>query len=118
MMPGQPPVLGIVRGLRRGLEPAIRQRRQLLRIFDARDHGLDHPPSADPKDLVDNRVELDVGLFERLLDPLDMAGLLAGHTNGPRALTCAQSRVPIEVITSDLAMRAFQAAQQASTMAS
>ena len=31
---------------------------------------------------------------------------------------CAQSLVPIEVMTSDLAIRAFQASQQASRMAS
>ena len=31
------------------------------------------------QDVADHRVQLDVGLFERLLDPLDMAGLLAAQ---------------------------------------
>jgi hypothetical protein len=33
-------------------------------------------------------------------------------------LTCAQSLVPIDAMTSDLAIRAFQASQQASRIAS
>src|ERR1700730_5888514 len=36
----------------------------------------------------------------------------------PQILTCAQSLVAIEAMTSDLAMRAFQASQQASRIAS
>jgi hypothetical protein len=40
-------------------------------------HCLDHPPAADAHDVADHRVELDVGFFEGLLNPLDVPGLLA-----------------------------------------
>src|SRR6516162_9082025 len=61
------------------LEPPVGQFSQPERALDARDHRLDHPPAAHAEDIADDRVQLDVGFFERFLNPLDMAGLLAGQ---------------------------------------
>ena len=87
MVVRQPSMQRIVQDLGRRLDTPVGQRRQLVQVSDARDHRLDHPPSAYSQNVADHRVELDVGLFERLLDPLDMAGLLAGQL-----LACAQQR--------------------------
>jgi hypothetical protein len=59
------------------LDPPVGEFGQLERISDAVDHRLDYPPATEAHDIGDHRVEFDVGLFESLLNPLDMAGLLA-----------------------------------------
>lgn len=51
--------------------------------MSALDQGGDHRPAAHARDIGNHRIELDVGIFHRLLQPLDMAGpfshqLLAG----------------------------------------
>jgi hypothetical protein len=50
-----------------------------MRIVLAGDHGLDHPPTAHTHQVADHPAELDVGFFERLLEALDMPGLLANQ---------------------------------------
>ena len=62
----------------------MRQPGQLLGIALAADQGFDHLPARQAHDIGDCRVELDVGIFECLLQPLDMAAglphqLLAGQ---------------------------------------
>ena len=79
MMIGSRPCKASYNCLARRLDPPVGQFGQLRRISDARDHRLYHPPSAEPENIADDRVELDVGLFERFLDPLDMAGLLTAQ---------------------------------------
>ena len=79
MMIGQPPMQRIVQCLRRHLEPPVGQFSQPERASDARNHRLDHPPAAHAEDIPRIKSGVDVGLFERFLNPLDMAGLLAGQ---------------------------------------
>jgi hypothetical protein len=76
---GQPAVQNLAQFLARGFDPPIGQIRQFRRTRHPRDHRFYHPPSAKAENIADHRVELDVGLFQRLLNPLDVAGLLAGH---------------------------------------
>ena len=61
----------------RCFDPPVSQIGQLRRIGDPRDHRLYHPPSAEAENIADDRVELDVGFLQRLLNALDVAGLLA-----------------------------------------
>jgi hypothetical protein len=49
---------------------------------------LDHPPRTDSHDVGDHRIQLDVGLFEDLFDPLTDAGPVV-HQIGPRAAQIA-----------------------------
>src|SRR5215475_4295075 len=77
MMISQPSMQCIVQLLTGRLDPVVGEFSQFPRISDAVDHRLDHSPAAEADDVADDRVELDVGLFKRLLNPLDMAGLLA-----------------------------------------
>ena len=79
VMFGQPPMQSIVEFLGRGLDAAMGQGRQLMRVAHAGDHGLDHPPAADAHDVADHRVESDVGLCQRLLDALHLPRLLTHH---------------------------------------
>lgn len=53
------------------------QRGQTLRLPLAGNEGLQHRPTALPQDVGDHAVELDVGLFQRLLDALNMGRALA-----------------------------------------
>ena len=55
------------------------QRRQGLRNGLAGDQGLDDAATAEAQDVGHHRIELDVGILQRLLDALDMAGALAHH---------------------------------------
>ena len=67
------------RGLQFGrcrFDPPMRQRRQRLRVGLAADQGLDHPPAGQAGDVGDDRIELDVGVLQRLLETLDMAAAL------------------------------------------
>ena len=69
--------------LGRRLDPTMRQLGQLLGIAFTGDQGFDHPAAGQAHHIGDDRVELDVGIFECLLQPLDMAAglphqLLAG----------------------------------------
>ena len=76
-----------------GFDPAVRQLGQLLGIaltvglqptgLTRGDQGFDHPAARQAHHIGDDRVELDVGIFECLLQSLDMAAglphqLLAG----------------------------------------
>ena len=83
----QPSMQRIVQLLGRRLDPGVGQRRQPARIAYARNHRLDDPPAAGAHDVGEHRVQFDVGLCERLLNPLDMPCLLA-----PQLLAGAQQR--------------------------
>ena len=68
------------RGLQFGrcrFDPPMRQRRQRLWVGLAADQGLDHPPAGQAGDVGDDRIELNVGVLQRLLETLDMAAALA-----------------------------------------
>jgi hypothetical protein len=41
------------------------------------DQGLDHAATGDADDVADDRIELDIGILQRLLDALSMAGAFA-----------------------------------------
>ena len=77
----------------RGLNPAMGEAGQSLRIALAvglqptgltrGDQSLDHPPAAQPDDIVDHPIELDLGVVQRLLQPLDMAAAFASKLLRP-----------------------------------
>jgi hypothetical protein len=50
---------------------------QHLGVTLAGDHGLDHLSAGDPEHVRDRGRQLDLGVFEDLLQPLGLAGLLA-----------------------------------------
>ena len=72
VMPGDAAAQRFAQRLRRGLDPAMRQLRQPLGIALAGDQRLDHRPAGQTHDIRDHRVELDVGIFQRFLQTLDM----------------------------------------------
>ena len=76
-MRAQPAMQGIVELLPGGLDATLGQGGQPMRVVLAGDHGFDHPPTADAHEIANYGTELDVGLFERLLQALDMPRLLA-----------------------------------------
>jgi len=83
VMPGDAAAQRFAELLGRGFDPAMRQLGQLLGIALTGDQGFDHPPAGQAHHIGDDRVELDVGIFECPLQPLDMAAglphqLLAG----------------------------------------
>src|SRR6266436_3825179 len=73
----QPPVQRVVELLRRRLDLLAGKLGQLTRLTYTFDHRLDHPSAACAHDIADDRVELDIGFGQRLLDPLDVPRLLA-----------------------------------------
>ena len=77
MMPRHPATQRFAQHLGRCLDPPVGERRQSIGIGLAADQGLDHRPAGQADDIGDHRIELDVGIFQRLLQPLDMAGPLA-----------------------------------------
>jgi hypothetical protein len=54
----------------------MRQLGQLLGIALAGDQGFDHPAARQAHDIGDGRIELDVGVFQGLLQALDMPAAL------------------------------------------
>jgi hypothetical protein len=76
---GQASMQGLVELLRRCLDGPLGQRGQPGGMAFAGDHRFDHPSSAHAHEVADHRVELDVGLFQRLLHVLDRPGLLAAQ---------------------------------------
>jgi len=70
--------------------PAVSQRRHGLGGALAFDEGVEDAASAEAQDVGDHRIKLDVGLFQRLLDALNVAGAFAhdllgrliGHETG------------------------------------
>ena len=77
VMLGEPAVESVMELLPRGLQPPVAQRRQFAGIANALDDRLDHAPTVDAHDVADHRIQADVGLGQRLLDALDVAGLIA-----------------------------------------
>ncbi len=73
---GDPPPQRLAQGLGRGFDPPMGQLGQPGGIGLAGNQGLDHGPPAQPGDVGDRRVELDVGILQRPLQPLDVAGAL------------------------------------------
>ena len=72
-------------------DPPVCQAGQDSRIGLAGDHRLDHGSTADAQDVGDDRVDFDVAVFERLLQPQNVGGalanqLLAGAKQGPQLL--------------------------------
>ena len=62
-----------------GLDPAMSERGQGIGIALARDQSLDHRAARQPDNVRDHRVELDVGILQRLLQALDMAASLTNE---------------------------------------
>jgi hypothetical protein len=60
-----------------GFDPPVGQCRQSIGVGFAGDQGFDHPATGQAQNVRDDRVELDVGVLQRLLQPLDMAAALA-----------------------------------------
>ena len=66
-----------------GFDPAVGQGSQSSRVGFAGDQRFDHPTTGQADDVGNHRVEFDVGVFQRLLDALDVTAplpheLLAG----------------------------------------
>ena len=59
-----------------GFDPTVGQLGQPLGIAFTGDQGFDHRPARQTHDIGDRRIELDVGIFKRLLQALDMAAAL------------------------------------------
>ena len=74
---GHPAAQRLAQGLGRAPDPPMRQLGKPGGVGLAVDQRLDHRPAADPGDVGDRRIELDVGVLQRLLQPLDVAGPLA-----------------------------------------
>jgi hypothetical protein len=75
----QPSVQRIVQLLRRRFDPVTGQICQLAGLAHAFNHRLDDSPPARAHDVGEHRVELDVGLRQRLADALHMPRLLANE---------------------------------------
>lgn len=60
---------------RGGLQAPVRRCFQGLWIGSAGDQGLDHATAGDANDIADHRIELDVGILQRLLDALGILGM-------------------------------------------
>ena len=60
-----------------GFDVAMSQRRQGLGHGLASDQGLDNAASAQAQDVGHHRIQLDVGVLQRLLNALDMAATFA-----------------------------------------
>lgn len=76
MVLGHPSAQGLGQRLGRGLDPRAGQTGELGRVGLAADQGLDHRPPAGSDEIGDRRIQLDVGLVQRLLQALDVAGAL------------------------------------------
>ena len=70
-----PTAQGLAELLPRSFDPPVCQARQLVRVSLTRNHRLEHRTAAHADDLSEDGVKFDVGVFKRLLHPLDMAGL-------------------------------------------
>src|ERR1700720_3736433 len=77
VMPGDAAAQRFAKRLGRRFDPAMGQLGQPLGIAFAGNQALDHCPTAEAHDVRDDRVELDVGVLQRLLPPWDMAAALA-----------------------------------------
>src|ERR1700716_665848 len=86
----QPLMQRVVEFLRRRLDPFAGKLGQLTRLANTLDHRLDHSSPAGAHDIADDRVELDIGFDQRLLDPVDMPRLLADQL-----LACPRQRTKL-----------------------
>src|SRR5215469_10663666 len=77
VMMGYPAAQRFAQRRRRGLDPAMGEHGQSLGIALAADQSLDHSPAAQPDDIADHPIELDVGVLQCLLQALDMAAAFA-----------------------------------------
>jgi hypothetical protein len=99
VVPGDVAAQRCLQLVRRGFDPPVGQRRQSCGLGFAvgpqptgltrGDQRSDHPTARQTDNVGDHRVELDVGVFQRLLQPLDMAAALAHQL-----LTGAQQSLP------------------------
>jgi hypothetical protein len=89
MMVGHPTAQRCLQVGRAGFDPPVGQRRQSIRVGFAGDQRFDHPTTRQADDVGDDRVELNVGVFQRLLQPLDVTGALPHEL-----LTAAQQSLP------------------------
>ena len=62
-----------------GFQPTIGQECELGRVGLTGNQRLDHRPAALTHDVGDHRIQLDVGVFERLLDAQNVARLLTNQ---------------------------------------
>ena len=89
MMVGYPAAQRCLQFGRAGFDPPVGQCRQSIRVGFAGDQRFDHATAGQAHDVGDDRVELDVGVLQRLLQPLDVAAALAHEL-----LTAAQQSLP------------------------
>jgi hypothetical protein len=59
-----------------GAQPSPSQLRQHLRVVGARDQRLQHRPARDPQRVAGHAGQLDPGILQHLVQPLDLAGAL------------------------------------------
>jgi hypothetical protein len=88
---GEPPGQRRAQPRRLGLDPGVDQGEQPVGVALARDQRLQDRPPAQARDVGQHRGELEVGVLERLLQPLHVAGpladqLLAGAQQGAQRL--------------------------------
>ena len=76
MMLFDAPAQGRFQLFRCGAQPAVGQRGQSLRNGLTFDQGIENAPPAQAQDVGHHCVELDVGVLQRLLDVLNVAGAL------------------------------------------
>jgi hypothetical protein len=69
------------RGL--GLQPALRQGGQRLRVALAGDQRVEHQPARDAEDVGGDAVELDPGVLQALVQPVDLLRALADQRPPP-----------------------------------
>jgi hypothetical protein len=89
VVPGDVAAQRCLQLVRRSFDPPVGQSGQSSGLGFAGDQRFDHPTAGQTDDVGDHRVELDVGVFQRLLQPLDMAAALAHQL-----LTGAQQSLP------------------------
>src|SRR5271167_4150102 len=99
MVAGHPAAQRFTKLLGRGLDPPIGKIGQPFGIALAGNQRLDHRATGKPDDVRDDRVELDVGILQRLLKVLDMAAsfanqLLAGAQQAAQFLGLGGTKLP------------------------
>src|SRR5438552_19128484 len=104
VMLGETAVQRVIQILGLRLQSLVGQRGQFARIPHALDHGLDHPASIAAHDVADHRIQPDVVFGQRLLDTLDVSGLLA------RSSCCSSSGTKLALISPKAARSASHSA--------
>ena len=77
VMPGNPAPQRRLQFVWCGFDPPVSQSRQSSGLGFTGDQRFDHAPAGQTDDVGDRPLELDIGVLQRLLQPLDMAAALA-----------------------------------------